>query len=190
MHELAHHVGAKPRQQGGRPTCSVFTLACALEFASASQHGVGERFSVEYLNWAANQVTGRPKDGGFFSELWNGFAAYGICAEAEMPYRAALDSTRPPNAEVLAGAKERLGRGLRLHWIKEWNVQTGLTDAELLAVKRSLSEGWPVCGGFRWPKVHDGVMRLSAAQLQALLEGLDWRRVHEPRRTVAPAAAG
>ena len=45
-------------------------------------------------------------------------------------------------------------------------------------------------GKFRWPAVHDGVMRLSAAQLQALLEGLDWRRVHEPRRTVAPAVAG
>jgi transposase len=44
-------------------------------------------------------------------------------------------------------------------------------------------------GKFRWPAVHDGVMRLSAAQLQALLEGLDWRRVHEPRRTAVPATA-
>ncbi len=34
-------------------------------------------------------------------------------------------------------------------------------------------------GEFRWPKVQDGVMRLTAAQLSALLEGLDWRRVHE-----------
>jgi transposase len=33
------------------------------------------------------------------------------------------------------------------------------------------------------------VMRLSAAQVQALLEGLDWRRVHEPRRTVVPVTA-
>ncbi len=32
-------------------------------------------------------------------------------------------------------------------------------------------------GIFRWPKIEDGVMRLSAAQLSALLEGLDWRRV-------------
>ena len=32
-------------------------------------------------------------------------------------------------------------------------------------------------GEFRWPKIEDGVMRLSAAQLSALLEGLDWRRV-------------
>lgn len=44
-------------------------------------------------------------------------------------------------------------------------------------------------GKFRWPAIRDGVMRLSTAQLQALLEGLDWRRVHEPRRTVVPAAA-
>src|SRR4051812_29719131 len=36
-------------------------------------------------------------------------------------------------------------------------------------------------GEFRWPKVQDGVLRLSAAQLSALLEGLDWRRVHEAR---------
>jgi len=31
-------------------------------------------------------------------------------------------------------------------------------------------------------------MRLSAAQLSALLEGLDWRRVHQSRRTAAPTA--
>jgi transposase len=44
-------------------------------------------------------------------------------------------------------------------------------------------------GHFHWPAVRDGVMRPSAAQLQALLEGLDWRRVHEPRRTAVPSAA-
>jgi transposase len=40
---------------------------------------------------------------------------------------------------------------------------------------------------FHWPKVQDGVMRLSAAELSALLEGLDWRRVHAARETAAPA---
>ena len=44
-------------------------------------------------------------------------------------------------------------------------------------------------GEFRWPKVQDGVMRLTAAQLSALLEGLDWRRVHEARRTRVPVQA-
>ena len=38
-------------------------------------------------------------------------------------------------------------------------------------------------GKFHWPRVHDGVMRLSAAQLAALLEGLDWSRVHAARVT-------
>ena len=45
-------------------------------------------------------------------------------------------------------------------------------------------------GQFRWPKVQDGAMRLTAAQLGALLEGLDWRRVHQARRTRTPLAAG
>jgi transposase len=31
-------------------------------------------------------------------------------------------------------------------------------------------------GSFAWPKVHDGVMRVSRAQAEALVEGLDWRR--------------
>jgi transposase len=43
-------------------------------------------------------------------------------------------------------------------------------------------------GRFRWPTVEDGTMRLTPAQLAALIEGLDWTRVHavEPR---APSAA-
>lgn len=45
-------------------------------------------------------------------------------------------------------------------------------------------------GEFRWPKVQDGVMRLTSAQLSALLEGLDWRRVHAARRPRTPIAAG
>ena len=42
-------------------------------------------------------------------------------------------------------------------------------------------------GKFSWPAIDHGVMRLSAAQLQALLEGLDWKRVHAPRQVTAPA---
>ena len=45
-------------------------------------------------------------------------------------------------------------------------------------------------GVFRWPKIEDGVLRLSSGQLSALLEGLDWRLVHEARETVAPTQAG
>lgn len=42
-------------------------------------------------------------------------------------------------------------------------------------------------GSFRWPNAQDSIMHLTAAQLSALLEGLDWRRVHAARQTVVPA---
>ena len=45
-------------------------------------------------------------------------------------------------------------------------------------------------GKFRWPNVQDGVMRLSAAEFSALLEGLDWKRVHAARETPAPMQPG
>ena len=36
-------------------------------------------------------------------------------------------------------------------------------------------------GAFKWPPVVDGVMRMNAAQLAALLSGMDWTRMHAPR---------
>ena len=45
-------------------------------------------------------------------------------------------------------------------------------------------------GGFKWPGIQDGGMRLASAQLGALLEGLDWHRVHGGRRPIAPQIAG
>ena len=45
-------------------------------------------------------------------------------------------------------------------------------------------------GKFRWPSVQDGMMRLSAAELSALLEGLDWKRVHAAREIAAPMQPG
>jgi transposase len=43
---------------------------------------------------------------------------------------------------------------------------------------------------FRWPKIENGVMRLSATQFSALIEGLDWRRVESARETPAPTLTG
>ena len=42
-------------------------------------------------------------------------------------------------------------------------------------------------GGFRWPRIEDGMIRLSAAQLAALIEGMEWTRVQsvEPRPPLA-----
>lgn len=40
---------------------------------------------------------------------------------------------------------------------------------------------------FRWPPIEDGMMKLSATQLSALLEGGEWARV-ERRNVVRPSA--
>jgi hypothetical protein len=52
----------------------------------------------------------------------------------------------------MASAKTWSNLGLQLHWIKAWDVETGLTEDQWLAIKQTLRQGWPVCGGFRWPK--------------------------------------
>ena len=52
-------------------------------------------------------------------------------------------------------------------------------------VKLILWDGTGLClfakrleqGTFRWPKIEDGVMRLTPSQLSVLIEGLDWTRV-------------
>ncbi len=158
--------GLVERRQGRRNTCSVFTVAGAIEFALARQRGQTPRLSVEFLNWASNKVNSDTADGGFFSDLWKGFAAYGICAETNMPYAAAFDPAVQPSTNALAEAGTRRSLGLRLHWIKEWDVQTGLTEPQLTEIRGTLGSGWPVCGGFRWPneaKWVEGVLQMCAS---------------------------
>lgn len=143
--------GLPPRSQGSRPTCSVFTFVGALEFALAQHRNVGERLSVEFLNWAASQARKRVADGGFFSDMWSGYTAHGVCTEREMPYQSEFDATRTPAPNAVTAARENLACKLELHWIKPWDVKTGLSSEEFATVKQTLQSGWPVCGGFRWP---------------------------------------
>jgi transposase len=42
-------------------------------------------------------------------------------------------------------------------------------------------------GAFRWPPISDGVMRLTASEMAALVDGMDWSRLHA-RETVRPTA--
>jgi hypothetical protein len=147
-----HEWGLGPRRQGPRGTCSVFTVVGALEVAVARRQGSGTRLSVEFLNWAGHQAADRRADGGFFSELWDGYAAHGICAEEALPYRESYDPDLQPDPGVLEAARAMQRLDLRLHWIKEWDPTTGLTGSQFDAVRQTLACGWPVCGGFRWPK--------------------------------------
>src|SRR6202140_1161098 len=42
-------------------------------------------------------------------------------------------------------------------------------------------------GAFRWPPISDGMMRLTASQLAALVDGMDWSRL-QARDVVRPTA--
>ena len=42
-------------------------------------------------------------------------------------------------------------------------------------------------GAFRWPPISEGVMRLTGSQLAALVDGMDWSRLHA-RDVVRPTA--
>jgi transposase len=42
---------------------------------------------------------------------------------------------------------------------------------------------------FHWPRLTAGVIRLSSAQLMALIEGMDWRRVRV-REAIRPTSVG
>ena len=140
------------RLQGTRVTCSVFVVTEALEFALAAKQRRGTRLSVEYLNWAANKAANSADDGGFFSEIWKGFETYGICPEAEMPYRDRFDPALAPEEKTIAQAKKLSSLGLKLHWIKEWDADKGVSEKQLAEIKKTLARGWPVGGGFLWPK--------------------------------------
>jgi hypothetical protein len=144
--------GILPRVQGSRGCCSVFALTQAIEFAFAKREGKCQRLSVEFLNWASNRATGDTADGGFFSDLWTGFATYGICLEEAMPYRADYSAGIEPSAAARTDAEARRTSGLRIHWIKRWDPNRGVTDNELRLIRETLAGGWPVSGGFLWPK--------------------------------------
>ncbi|NLS96897.1 MAG: C1 family peptidase [Planctomycetaceae bacterium] len=145
-------LGVQLRPQGSRGTCSVFTVAGAIEYALGKSGKPGSCASVEFLNWASNQVTGEADDGSFFSDLWKGFEKYGVCDEKEMPYADKFDSERAPSETALEQAKQVHETDLRLHWIKPWDPNKGLNEEQFAAVKATLKKGWPVCGGFLWPK--------------------------------------
>jgi hypothetical protein len=146
--------GLDTRLQRSRNTCSVFVVAESLEYALASKGNLDSRLSIEFLNWAANQAETPARDGANFADLWTGLETYGVCPEADMPYEMKLDPAKKPSEEAFAHAKAFSSKGLKLHWIKEWDGDKGVDEKQLAEIKRTLSRGYPVCGGFLWPKDH------------------------------------
>src|SRR5207244_9836536 len=130
-------------------TCSVFVTAGALEFALSKHFNRGFPVSVEYLNWACNNVIGNKTDdrGQFFHDLLKGYEQYGVCFEGDMPYRPRFEPELRPTLQALARAKEVNGLEFKVHWGNPWKPQPGLTEEHLKEIKRVLAKGYPVAAG-------------------------------------------
>lgn len=134
--------GLPLRKQGPRPTCSIFTAAGALEFAASKHLRRGTVLSVEYLDWAGNQVS-RVRDSKSFKDLLKGYEKYGACLEAAMPYLPIFNPEYTPSAEAMNQGQYILSLGLRVHWI----TPPGKQQAHVQEFKRVLATGYPVAAG-------------------------------------------
>ena len=137
--------GLPIKPQGRRDTCAVFTLTGALEFALAQGTGErGLRLSEEYLNWAADDITQIKFDGATYEDLISAFDKWGICAERFLPYDSRYNAELQPSQNSLSSAKEIWELGFKRHWIVQ-RTENGLSDPQILSMKRVLSSGWPLC---------------------------------------------
>ena len=148
---LFDQYGMTVRDQGGRGTCSVFAIVGLMEFEYAHLLGQRVNLSVEYLNWASNQVTGETEDGSFFSDALTGLHKYGICEDSLFPYyvRNYTKKVAPSKAAIKDGKKRRLAETV---WIKQWDPKNGMTGDQIGQVKAQIRMEHPVAIGFQWPK--------------------------------------
>ncbi|MFO0940432.1 MAG: hypothetical protein U0930_06655 [Pirellulales bacterium] len=139
--------GLKQRSQGTRGTCSVFTTVEIVEFALAKHTGEGKTLSVEFANWAANKSTGRKDDGDFFHNIIKGIETYGICQETDLPYEPTYQRSAPNDVLLQRAKKETERTKIDFHWLRDWKSKPGLNDADILAIKQVLANGFPVAAG-------------------------------------------
>lgn len=134
-----------------RGTCSVFAMTFLLEFMYAKNYGLkSQDLSEEYLNFVSNLATGQKVDGGFFDEIDQGYQKYGIVNEGLVPYKPFFDPNLKVSPETMKQGAAIVPR-LKPHFIKPWDVNTGLTSVQLLSVIAQLKNGRPVAAGLRWP---------------------------------------
>jgi len=144
-------LGLQLRDQAGRGTCSVHAMTFLLEYMYATRKNLNfQDLSEEYLNYAANLVTGKMVDGDFFSNLDLGYQKWGIYPEALVPYKTTFDPKyKVPQAYMDVAKKwARFGAD----FIKPWNANAGATMGQLYNVFICLEKNTPVAIGMWWPK--------------------------------------
>jgi hypothetical protein len=168
------------KNQGRRPSCSVFAVVSALEIQRAKLTGTVEKLSEEYLVWATRRQLGLTvgdtsrvhegddvgdRDAGYaLGEVLAALRAYGIPLQAAMPntYGLAQAEISSPPDHVIAEAQNR--RDVFLH-----RVTGRTTEAQIDNLLHALAEGVPVVVGMRWP--HSRTLRQPLLSEQAPVPG-------------------
>ncbi len=149
------------KNQGHRPSCAVFAIVSALEFQNAEINGKAEKFSEEYLIWAASKsVQKLPSlntpansnddeylDAGFaLSEVVSALRAYGIPLQATMPNTFSLknNAIEEPPPEIVQEA--RAHQRVFAHQLPGRDRGTRINN-----IVQALNSGLPVPIGMAWP---------------------------------------
>jgi hypothetical protein len=156
-------LGLAAKNQGRRPSCSVFAIVSALEFQNARLTGVNEKFSEEYLVWATRRSLGlsgpgasllRDPSTGEFSQdagftlpsVISGLQTYGLPLYEDMRNQSGLAADRvpEPSPELVARARGR---------IQVFIARIPGREPALLIprIVHALNAGFPVPVGLRWP---------------------------------------
>ncbi|MCC6415426.1 MAG: C1 family peptidase [Opitutaceae bacterium] len=149
------------KDQGRRPSCSVFAVVSALEFINAGNTGRAEKFSEEYLIWATSRTiqrsgtarenrsrAGDDADTGFsLAEVVTALRGYGIPPQDAMPNTIghATNATAEPSAAVIAEARQH--GSVSIHLVSGRDNPTRLNN-----VVHALNAGIPVVIGTVWPR--------------------------------------
>jgi hypothetical protein len=143
--------GLTVNNQGSRGTCVLQAITGVLEYEHAARGAPrGPRLSVDYLVWAARDVTGRKSEDSWFPGALAAVNRHGVCSDELMPYAARFNPANRPSAKGLADGRTRTG--VVADWVRPLDPKPGMTPAQLLRAKQALVAGHPIAAAFKWPK--------------------------------------
>jgi Papain family cysteine protease len=161
LRPLFFQLELSPKNQGRRPSCSVFAIVSALEFQNAQLTGHAQKFSEEYLIWATRKITKRTApslansddfvrenfDEGFsLSEVIEAIHVYGV------PLQQSLPNTFGRKMEDIEDPPEAVIDEARSHEKVYAFVLPGHDSATRINnLVQSLNAGIPVTIGIGWP---------------------------------------
>lgn len=146
------------RNQGSRPSCSVFAMISAIEYLQAAKTGRSEKLSEEYLIWAVLKTLGKSSEGigeeaevgvdaGFtLFEVAQALRAFGIPLRSQMPYSLFGDigSERSPSPEIIEDARTRSK-------IAAYMIPGRTNEVIVANIVHALNSDTPIVIGIAWP---------------------------------------